>query len=59
MWDSVIRREKKCALTSYVSFFTKRMKEKERKKRKEGRRERGREWRREEGGKSLKRGEIL
>jgi len=40
LWDSVIRRGKKCALTSYVSFFTKRMKEKERKKRKEGRRER-------------------
>ena len=53
------KKGKKCALTSYVSFFTKSMKEKERKKRKEGRRERGREWRREEGGKSLKRGEIL
>lgn len=40
-----MRRKIKCALTSYVSFFIKRMKEKERKTRKEERKER-----REEGG---------
>lgn len=40
-----MRRKIKCALTSYASFFIKRMKEKERKKRKEESRER-----REKGG---------